>query len=78
MLTEDVTSMFKNKESAYELHELLKEICQIIDEGRELVTEGKFTKKERDLYCNNMEEILGNQLGELLSEIWATHPELQP
>lgn len=70
--------MFKNKEAAYELHELLKEICQIIDEGRDLVTEGKFTKKERELYCNNMEEILGNQLGELLSEIWATHPELQP
>jgi|688.fasta_scaffold547101_2 hypothetical protein len=70
--------MFKNKESAYELHELLKEICQIIDEGHELVNEGKFTKKERDLYTKNMEEILGNQLGELLTEIWSTHPELQP
>lgn len=70
--------MFKKKKEAYELHELLKEICQIIDEGHELVMEGNFTKKERELYCNNMEDILGNQLGELLSAIWESHPELQP
>jgi hypothetical protein len=70
--------MFKNKDAAYELHELLKEICQIIDEGRELVEEGDYTEEEQNLYTKNMEEILGNQIGKILNAIWAENPELQP
>jgi hypothetical protein len=70
--------MFKNKEAAFELHELLKEICQIIDEGRELVMDGDYSKQEQDLYCKNMEGVLGKEIGEILNAIWAENPELEP
>ena len=71
-------SMFKDKQSATELNSVLQEICKLIDKGRDLVHSGNFSEQDRRLYNENMAKVMGNEIFDVLGELWREHPELIP
>ena len=68
----------QRQESSRELTDILHRIGELMDEGRDLVSGSLFSNQDKSLYCKNIGAASGNEILNILMELYTEHPHLIP